>query len=276
MFAFGVANNAPAVVIQELLKKKVVATMKEISILPSNTKIPKKIPEYKVLLVLNVGDLVANRIALESKIFKDIKVILFADAMKISDFVGVTPLDFEPSAEHPGFGFKLLPLNLSTVKRTSLIHSKIERKHGKYLENLVCHVRSGSLLNPLMTFLYTLPSTVQTRVKVAVVKWIYLSKTEKDLEKILSELPDILLTTRVVDKLKSILLTEIGKNYQDAFAEYRKALKAGSLPKVPALVKKYGVSDYEMRYIMSIIKDNDESAKLYTDSFDKARNRKQK
>lgn len=276
MFAFGVANNAPAVVIQELVKKRVVTTTKEISILPSNTKIPKRVPEYKVLLVLTVSDLVANKIALESKLFKDVKVILFANAMKISDFHGITPLDFEPSPEHPGFGFKLKGLNLQPVKRPSLIHSKIERKQGKYLENLVCHVRSGSLLNPLMTFLYTLPSSVQTRVKLAVVKWLYNSKTEKELEKILGEIPDILLTTRVVDRLKSILLTNIGSNYQKAFADYRKAKKAGEVPKVPALVKKYGISDYELRYILSIIKDSEESAKLYIDSFDKARNRKQK
>lgn len=270
MFAFGVSNTDPNTVLRKMIEKKF-ATNKEVSILPVGTSIStkKKYP-YKVLFILTLDDFLKNKGALQAPTLNGVFVVVFASALKLAE-LNVIPLDYAPNPAYPGYGFLLKPINLQPMRG---VHTEcvVHRKDGKYLDNLISYVRKGSLLTPLMTFIYTLPSKAQTKVKLAVAKWLFLSKKESELAKILSKVEGMTLTDRVKAKLSDILINDTGRAFQAAFAEYR-AAKGDGAANIAKIAKTHGVSDYEMRYIISVIKESEESGKLYEDSFEKARNR---
>lgn len=273
-YVFGVANHSPEVLIASLAKTKHISSNSEIAVHPVSTKLPSRFSsKYKCLLLLTVSDLVKNMPVLMSKPYDSVLVFVFAAPMKLNDVIGVQPLDYAPSAEHPGFGFTLSTLSLRPLSRLKT-QSDLKRRNGRYLAKLITHVQSGSLLNSLMTFIYTLPSSAQTKMKLEIVQWLYAGKTDKELETRLASLrkDGISVTSKCLEKLGAILFTEVGANYRKAFAEYRKQKKTGKPPKLSAIVKEFGVVEYEMRYVLSVLGDA-ESAASYTDSYDKAKNR---
>lgn len=269
---FGVSNHSPEAVIRSLLKFKR-ATTSEISILPVNNEIQptKKQVKPKFMCFLTVPDLLKNLDALKSPGYADCAAIVFANPMKLNELVGIQPLDFEPNAEYAGFGFTLKTLDMQKV-RSFKGSETIERRSGKYLAKLVQHVQQGSLLNPFMTFVYTLPSVMQGPTKTAVLKWLFAGKSDSYLDEALDSIEQGTVTKRTRLKFKEILLTEVGRSFQAAFKEYRTAKKAGSA-NVAKIAKAHSVSDYEMRYILSVI-ESVKRSDLYVDSFDKAKNRK--
>lgn len=268
---FGVSNHTPEVLVQALVKSKIAQSHSDIGIIPVNSKLSTK-SRHSCLLFLTPADLHRNIPVLSTNAYQGCNAFLFANPMRVHELNGVTPLDFEENPEYPGFGFTLKPLTLQPVKAAKT-ESNVSRKNGKYLSKIIRYVQQGSLLNPLMTFIYTLPSSAQGRVKTAVVKWLYLGKPKSFLEKVLNNIEQVTVTQRTKDKLADILFTDEGASYQKAFAEYRRLKKAGSPVNLVKLAKSFGVSDYEMRYILSVVEDSKRAAN-YADSFEKAKNRK--
>lgn len=261
---FGVANHSPEVVIRSLVKCKR-ATLNEIGILPVGYALTSKKPSHKYLMFLTTRDLMHNLEILCSPKYEECYSIVFANPMKLNELQGIQPLDFESNPEYSGFGFILRNLDMSKFKSFKGSQG-IQRQNGHYLSRLVQFVQQGSLLNPLMTLIYTMPSSIQAQVKAAVVKWLYYAKAEPYLDKYFDEIEGSL-TKRVRQKFKDILFTEVGKNFQSAFKAYR-TTKTDNLVK---LSKQHSVADYEMRYILSVVRGLDQT---FTDSFDKAKNRK--
>lgn len=268
---FGVANHSPEAVIRALSKSKVEPS--DIGILPVNYHLSERKPvKHKVLMFLTVPDFMHNLPILSGPKYSEAVSVVFANPMKLNELVGIQALDFEPNPEYAGFGFTLKSLDLSKF-RSFKGSAVIERRHGKYLEKLVNHVQQGSLLNPLMTFIYTLPSVMQGPVKTAILKWLYLGRPDRDLDKVLDDIEQGTVTVRVRQRLKDILISEVGKSFQNAFKTYREAKKNSSPINLVKVAKTHSVSDYELRYILSVI-DSEKRSGLYIDSFDKARNRK--
>jgi hypothetical protein len=268
---FGVANHSPEAVIRALIKFKRAGTP-DIGILPvQNILSIKKPVKHTFLLFLTVADLMRNLEVLNSPKYEGCSAIVFANPMKLHELVGLQPLDFAPNPEFKGFGFTLRTLDMNKI-RTFKGSETIERRSGKYLAKLVEHVQQGSLLNPFMTFIYTLPSVMQGPTKTAVLRWLFTGKSDTYLTKALDGIEQGTVTARVRTKLKDILLTEVGRSFQVAFKAYRESKKAGSV-NITKLAKAHSVSDYEMRYILSVI-ENVKRSDLYVDSFDKAKNRK--
>lgn len=268
---FGVSNHTPEVLVQALVKSKIAQSHSDVGIIPVNSKLSAT-AKHKCLLFLTPADLHRNIPTLSTQSYQGCHAFLFANPMRVHELTGVTPLDFEANPEYPGFGFTLKSLSLAPVK-CAKADSVVTRRNGKYLSKLIRYVQKGSLLNPLMTFIYTLPSSAQGRVKTAVVKWLYLGKPRSFLERILEDVASGAITQRTKDKLATILFTDAGTAYQKAFAEFRRLKKEGSPVNIAKLAKTFDVSDYEMRYILSVIEDN-KRASNYADSFEKAKNRK--
>lgn len=262
---FGVANHSPEVVIRALIKAKR-ATVQEIGILPVGYVLTAKKPAQSYLMFLTTRDLMHNLAMLQTPKYAECSAIVFANPMKLAELHGIQPLDFEPNPDYQGFGFTLKNLDMSRFKSYKGSDSVV-RHNGRYLEKLVHFVQQGSLLNPLMTLIYTMPSVMQNAVKAAAIKWLYFGKTDPYLDKYFDEI-DGSVTKRVRQKFKEILFTEVGRNFQAAFKSYRTS-KTENLVK---LSKQFCVSDYEMRYILSVVRGLDKRG--FTDSFDKAKNRK--
>ena len=274
-FVFGISNSAPDSVIEKLSKYRLIDSPSEVAVHQVGTSLPSKLSrKTKFLFLLTVLDLQRHLALLMTPPYKDVNVFVFGAAMKLNDFSGVVPLDFEPNPELPGFGFKLTELSLSKIRRART-QSKLSRKNGKYLEHLLTHVQEGSLLNPLMTAVYGLPSTAQTKVKIAAVSWLYKSKPVASLDAALQTLSSngIRISAAFRTKLVDILTSDAAKKYQSAFCEYRREkLDSDKAPNIQKIAKQFGVVAYEMTYILSVLRDA-KSSKQYNDSFERARNR---
>lgn len=266
---YGVSNHSPDFVVKALVKSKKVASASEIGIVPLNSELSENC-SYKVVMFLTALDLRKNLKLLNDK---ECIAILFANPLRVNELQGVVPLDFSADPEYPGFGFNLHSLDLTKISK-KIEHTEVTKINGNYLSNLISYVQKGSLLNSLMTFIYTLPSSSQSLVKVAVVKWLYLNKPRSYLDNILDDLGSTIVTKKCRERLKKILFTEVGTQYQKAFIEY-KSMKADGKANLVKIAKQYGVSDYEMRYILSIVEESKRAAK-YVDSFEKARNSRKK
>ena len=268
MKVFGIANHSPDSVISELLERKVAKASNEIAVLPLNSDLPAKAPKYRFLLILTTADLKRNLATLNAGVYEGLAVLVFASPMALNRFRGIEPVDFARNPEYPGFGFTLSSLDMSKLKR--VYRTPLEVKQVSYLKRIVRYVREGSLLNPLMTFIYSQHFSIQPRLKLLAVKHVYMSKKLPMLEKELVN-ADIKLSTKAFATVKEILSSEAASRYAQAFAEYRESLKGTKVP-VKKLAKTHGVAEYEITYMLSVLADV-ESSKLYSDSFDKAKNR---
>lgn len=258
MYAFGVSNHSPDQAMASLLSKGMIEEASDIAIVPAGTRLKEnKKPVRNVLFILSIEDFVRNMLVLNSVRYAMVRVFVFASPLRIRELNNVVPLDFEVNPAAIGLGFLQrkdlnMPLYRKSVKKQ--IIETVERKTTEYLKMLTDNVKRGSLLNPLMTFIYTLPSsTHQTPVKEAVAKYLFHSMSFKKLESMLDSLNGVTVNRRVRDRLREILTSEVGVNYHSAF----KALAAYTPYKgkeaLDMVCKEYRTSDYEMKYICSIV-----------------------
>ena len=266
---FGVSNSSPETVIETLIRRKVVKSNSDIAVHPVGTKLGVERVKAKAIFLLTIADLTHNMKTLCLSSYKDMPVFVFAAPMKLAEIRGVFPLDYEPDPSLPGFGFILKPLSLRALKTSH--ESRLKRRDGKYLANLLTHVQEGSLLNTLMTAIYSVPSAAQTITRVTICRWLLNGKKESELSPALQKLQkEYPLTDNARKKLEGIVLSEVGKKYFDALHQYAKAKSDGNA-KVDSIAKSTGCSAYEMRYCIHVVEDA-ESSTLYTSSFEKAKN----
>ncbi len=259
MYCFGVSNHSPDQALHFLQRRKIVAEQSEIAIVPSGTLLStEKKPSRKFLFILSVSDFYRNLKTLNSVNYANVQLFVFASPLRVAELTHCTPLDFEPHPANEGLGFLLRKdINLADYKL------RLKNKEGgtptvqinkkKYLTLLTDNVKHGSLLNPLMTFLYTLPSsTHQTPVKEAVVDYLYKGDSWAALEQMLDDIKGVIISKRIRDRLKEILQDASGTNIRAAFKEYRAGKKAGKAPLWSSLAKTHSVSEYEMKYLKSV------------------------
>lgn len=268
MKVFGIANHSPDAVISELLDRKIAKAASEIAVLPLNSDLPAKAPKYRFLLVLTTSDLKRNLDTLNAGVYEGLSVLVFSSPMALNRFRGISPVDYAPNPEYPGFGFTLSALDLSKVRK--IYRTPVEVKQVSYLKRIVRYVREGSLLNPLMTFIYSQHFSIQPKLKVLAVSFIYNGKKVSSIDADLAK-AQIKPSAKAVANLKDILSSEAAERYKAAFAEYRSSLKGTKIP-AKKLAKNHGVAEYEITYMLSVLADV-ESSKLYSDSFDRAKNR---
>lgn len=247
MRCYGVSNSSPEKVLEFLVTKNIVATAAAVSIVRVGVKLALKPPKRRVLFVVQISDLFRNLEVLNSEFYADTQVFVFASPLRINELAGCTPLDMTPSVSSKGVGFNLLPtLSLAKYKAAlRLPPVETKRATAQYLTILTDNVKHGSLLTPLMTFIYTLPkATHQTPVKEAVAKYFHgisLETVESVLAKLLSE--------KNLVKIRAVLESEISSSYRSAMKE----LKAKDSSSLTSICTKWGTSDYEIRYLQSII-----------------------
>jgi hypothetical protein len=257
MHCFGITNHSPDQALRFLTTKKVIKDSSEVAIVPSGTILKEgKKPVRPILFILTVMDFYRNVEVLNSKKYEGAQVFVFASPLRIRELANIVPLDFEVNAATAGLGFILKKeLDLNAYRKGCKVDAQeVKRKTAEYLTMLTDNVKRGSLLNPLMTFLYTLPSaTHQTPVKEAVAMYLYKGKSFEKLEEMLDGIKGVIISKRVRDKLKEILKSEVGENYRAAFKAFRESKDDGKTPALQAICKKFGTSDYEMKYLRSIV-----------------------
>lgn len=261
MFAFGLSNHSPDQAMQSMLSKGIINDPSEVAILPSGSRLKEnKKPVRNVIFVLDVADFDRNVTVLNSKKYADVRLFIFASPLRIKELSNVVPLDFQTNPAGLGLGF-VLRKDFDMKAYRKALKNEIEtvsKEPAQYLRVLTDNAKLGSLLNPLMTFIYTLPSsTHQTPVKEAVAQYLYKGYSYRRFEEMLDELRDITITKRVRDRLKEILTSEVGENYRAAFKALSEVPKDKLNLKDKAALEeictRFKTSGYEMSYIRSIV-----------------------
>lgn len=258
MNLYGISNHSPQQVIDFLSKRKHIKSEDEISILPHGTLLKPKKAQTEFLFVVSVSDLFRNLETLNSEKYNGVKVFLFASPLRTQEIRSCISLDTRPDAENRELITQFLPEidNARYLSGTKVEVHDAKRLSSKFLVSLIDTIKAGSLLTPLMTFIYTLPSsTHQTPIKQLCARYFYEGFSQKEFFTKLDNLPDLKCSNRVNRRLEAILKSEPAQRYFSFFNEYRKAAKDSSKVNIESLCKRHGTTPYEVRYILSVISE---------------------
>lgn len=250
MRVFGVTNHTPEQVVEFLLRGRYVKKAAEIGIVPPGSSVDQV---FKFVLLLTVADFSKNYTRLSAS---GCNVFVFSNPI---DLLGYEGLFFADCAQTDDFTFSYGPLAINLRGASTLRKTRID-----FLGDLIAHVRQGSLLTPLMTFIYTLSPQSQKTIKLLSVEYLYGTKVKK---RLISE-ASLVLTERAVEKLIGVLSTSAADTYRAAFAQLRTKKTS-----VELVAERTGTSAYELSYMLSVLSNKKSS---YADSMDKAKNRKVK
>jgi len=255
---FGVSNHSPDQVISFLKKRNAVKSGSDVAIITHGTvfKADRSF-KRKIIFIISVIDFFKNIEVLKAK-GDDYQVFLFASPLRISEVLGMSALDFEPDNEYKGMSYRLTVLNEDLYRKDLKLpgSTEVKRDTRKYLATLINSAKQGSFLNPLMTFIYTLPrASHQTPVKEVVATGIYRGWTsDKVFEAIGAK--GLVLTRRAADLLENIIQSEMAHAYVEAFKMYKAEKKKGATVNIKSICKQTSTSDYEMRYLLSVLEAN--------------------
>jgi len=245
MKILGCANHTPEQLLH-WLEKHNIATPADIAIVQQGTHLSSKRPKSRFLFVTDIESVRVNQHVLNSQSYANTFMFMFGSSLTLSRVSNIVPLDYSKSTSLP-LTFDQEKLSPSSIRRSlKSTHLHVGIHNHDNLKELTDRVKLGSLLNPLMTFIYTLPrATHQTQVKEVVAYYIYYGSSVQKFRKLLED-QDIVLSDRVFSRLFEILNSDVGKNYRAAFETYRKQGLA-------IACKKHKVSSYEMSYIASVV-----------------------
>jgi hypothetical protein len=253
--AFGIAYHSPEDVISTLIKSHL-AKPCDIGIVPPDARIKKL---YKNVLFLSTLDFRRNLSVLNGTTSR---AFVFSNPIDISRLNGVTSLDFSANDD-----FSFMPSSLALHVVSKSVPSPIKYVHSEFLNNLVNSVKHGSLLNPLMTFVYSLSPTSQLLVKLSVIDYLYNGRSQKYLTDRLKALSD-----NSMSKLLTILSADTTTSYAKALQTIRLLRKQKRNVDIDSVAKATNTSSYELSYMLSVF----DSSNAFSDSFDKAKNRRTK
>lgn len=268
-YIFGLCNTSPSVFANILITKNILTSPNELAVVPVGTVLADNTkPTRSTLFIVTIADLLRNLPVLNGKRYRNCSVFVFASPIRLVELTNIVNLDLTVDNSAKGFGFSLLSTDKidwalfrrsMKVPNTSLL--EVYREEREHLTYLTDSVKKGSLLTPLMTFIYTLPSsTLQTPVKLAVARILIQGLPLSSLESVVSSLCEYKISSNAKDKLVSILDSAVGKKYFDAFKFYCTIKKEKGSAVIANISKKFDVSAYEIRYLLSVL----ESTKVST------------
>lgn len=249
------ANSAPDLIYRLLLQTGV--DKKDVFTLPVRGSV--KAVKAKNIFVLNYPDFLKNLEMLNSKKFNGVNVFLFAPAIRAKMLTPARFLDMSFKEKNVNLVKSVfIQPELDLLK--GILLSVPEDKpvgilYADFQARLVDNIKNGSLLNPLMTLIYTLKAETQISVKAIIFGWLFSGKKLKVLEKELDEIaPWGKLSKRFKEQLLGILKTDMGKAYCSVFAKIGELHEAKKKDKEAAfnpgaIAKKAKLDSYEIRYI---------------------------
>lgn len=269
MYCFGVTHHNPSQVVAFLGKNKLIEKRSNICY-ADNDLLPSE-PPRKIIFILDAQTATRNLRTLNSDPYAEAMVFVFASTLRLSDLSGCILIDSTPSVDPliPVTGE--LPLRMKTLRQAMRKPCEVRKTATDHLKFMVDHVKRGSLLNPLMSFIYSLPSsTHQTPVKDACALFY---RTGTTIESLLADITRRLgtaLNKNALIRFRAIIDSDDSKKYRTLFKEFKQNTTDAELE---ALCVKHAASPYEVRYLLSVF--GDATAKNNNASRQKHGNRRQ-
>lgn len=256
---YGVANHSPEQFYRWVESEYSINHLKHVTQVPVNGKLNLKKKYKRILVFLSLSDFHRNVPILNEKPFSNKHIFIFASPVRLHEISNINMLDTKPSTTAPGYGYTLSKVFLPNVfDPNAKSKEPISKADRTFLTRLINKVQKGSLLNALMTCIYTLKGAAQQKpVNSAVCAWLYYGGDAKKLDKMFTALKgEVGLTQNTRDKLHNILVSDVGEGIQKSFEVIRDLRERGKSIPYDKIAEKFGVSPFELRYIRSRI-DND-------------------
>uniref|UniRef100_S5WBB7 Uncharacterized protein n=2 Tax=Pseudomonas phage PaBG TaxID=1335230 RepID=S5WBB7_9CAUD len=202
-------------------------------------KLPKRRPKgIDYVIMFSVKDMRRNLDAHQS--FEPVVFLVFDTPIALSGYT-IQHMDFKIGSDVHIDGFECIPLNLNL----SIDSKPFERSGLDIVQLSIEEVKAQrTLLNQLMTFIYSLPrATHQRPINSAVCSWMGSKTTLVKLNNDLAKMRDSPLTAKQLARLNDILSSETA-------VLYREAMREGGDSEV--LARRYGISAYEINYMRAI------------------------
>lgn len=249
MYCIGVTHHNPAQVLSFLGKNKFISSRSEVAFVARAMQLGTK-PRKKVVFLLDSISISRNIKLLVSPPYEDVLVFLFASTLKLGEIKGCELLDSVRGDDPMSQASTPVPLRVRRLRAAMRRPVTVTREPVDYLQCMVDHVKKGSLLNPLMTFVYTLPSsTHQTPVKEACARYLLKTQPFDVLLRHLERDVGITLSRLAQQRLQTILESDAAIKYKGFFKHYRKSMTD---TEIEALCVKHATSAYEVRYLLSV------------------------
>ena len=202
--------------------------------------LPKRKPkQIEFVVFFSVKDLRRN-VSYHAS-FDDVIFLVFDTPIALSNY-NFKYMDFKMGVDLHIDGFKCLPLKLDFE---GLEFQALTRTDFDIIKMSVDEVKAKrTLLNQLMTFIYTLPrATHQTPIKECVCNWMLSKSTLVKLNADLAKMKASPLTDKQRARLNDILSSETALIYREAMREGGDS---------EALARRYVISAYEINYMRAI------------------------
>ena len=255
-YVFGISNHSPDQALSFLVRRKAIEDMSDVAIVPAGTRLRNgSKPVRNNLFIIDLADLYSNLALLNSNVYRSSRIFVFASALKLRSISGISPLDYEENSEVSSVAFKSFSdINHAAFSRVlKQPPTALHKAPVDYLQLLSSGVKTGSLLNPLMTFIYSLPSQSQTIVKEGVSDYISLGTISfnKMFSRFKQKLP-VPLTDKQELRLRDIMETDLCHVFVEAFVKMRGRWDQADESYLIQMCKNKAISAYEMRYLRSV------------------------
>lgn len=231
--------HAPDEVLVRLNKEKQVKR-NQVLMLEPDALLPKRKPKpIEFVLFFSAKDLRRN--INYHKSFDNTVFLVFDNPITLAGY-NFTAMDFKAGSDLHIDGIKCLPLKLDF---DAIQPIGLERTRFDLVQMSVDEVKAQrTLLNQLMTFIYSLPrATHQNPIKEKVCSWMASRNTLVKLNGDLTRLKGSALNDKQRARLNDILSSETA-------LLYREAMREGGDSEV--LARRYGISAYEINYMRAI------------------------
>lgn len=252
MLVLGVANHSPDFLLVQLNRKYGVGSS---DVLVVNNTLPKK-TRKKYFLFLSVASFQKSLESVNKQ--NNCTGFVFGSPLDLCAYTGMFPMDFYVSTDlHiDAFVFKELDFDLLSKDGE---HVAIERLDFTQAVSEKIESFTG-ILTQFMTFIYTLPSaTHQKPYKELACRWWGSSDNEEKLAELCSDIKYIAPISEKQEKKFIQLVTSENALIYKAALKVAKVMNSFDSKEFLELTAKYGVSAYEMRYILSVIQSNGEN-----------------
>jgi hypothetical protein len=270
-----VCNNVPDTIIS--LLSDIVKDVKY-SLLEINKKYPK-IPKSKFLFALSFPDFLNSLKKVNSDNYNETTIFLFCSAVQAKTLSHVYLLDLMKNSKTSclikSFYKDLSPEVLSGFLHKSFSSKRKVREIDKEFKyRLIDSIKSGSLLNPMMTLLYSVKADGHIRIKQLIFEFLTSSKMKvSDLESMLKKSYEWgTISTQFRTKLIALLTSELGQKYKSVLQKVYDSRKSSEVISIQSLAKKNEIDAYEIKYIMNVLmkqKKKSLTGKCFTEIYNK-------
>jgi hypothetical protein len=215
-------------------------------------------PKNEITFVFSFPDFKLSLKLFNSEAYAKKTVVLFCPIVQAKSLEGALFLDV--SKNKKGIDtikstYKNLSVDvLSAYLAKPYKSKKVKEKDKEFKYCLIDTVRSGSLLNPLMTLLYTVKAEGGVKIKHIVLKWLVSKDKISALEKQLNDTYDFCtVSKKFCAKLIELLSSDLGKNYKLALSKIELKKGTEDAENITQIAKKHETDDYELRYIINVM-----------------------